>query len=214
MTNRQSGGVVRAKHWSSPRSSGVDNPKVCAHLHTTGFWLFLRYRRISSMPCFCERRPANRNRIPRVSVASASLFHSGEALGRTPSERPSPSSTSTIHFMPMPLLVFPAPTPPFLPGKATVEKGLVPLHQSLLVQRSQQALHAFSQTPSSSHCLNRRQQVDCEGNSSAETAGPPRPANPQVAFETSSVGCWRAASSIRSLSRGRKKSCRLPLLVG
>lgn len=74
---------------------------------------------------------------------------------------------------------------------------------------------AFSHTPSSSHCLRRRQQVEGEGNSSGRN----RHAAPvwrihKMPSKQARFGGWRAASSIPSLSRRRNKSPdQLPLLI-
>src|SRR5258708_20301554 len=62
---------------------------------------------------FCRGRPLGRGTLTSASVASASVTSPGEALSsRTPSGRPSPS-TSTIHFVPLPRLVFPTADPFF-----------------------------------------------------------------------------------------------------
>src|SRR5258707_11321297 len=53
-----------------------------------------------------------------ASVTSASVASPGEALSsRTPSGRPWPS-TSTIHFVPLPRVVFPTAAPPFSLGRS------------------------------------------------------------------------------------------------
>src|SRR5208282_1111567 len=119
-----------------------------------------------------------------------------------------------LHRRPVPSTSCPCPawfsrrqSPLFRGGEAAVEKSLVPLQQSLLVQPSQQGApriqpHAFVfpllETPPASG--GRRKLVGQKS--------PCRPGleNPQDTLETSSVGGWRAAPPIRPLSRRRQKS--------
>ena len=65
----------------------------------------------------CLGRPLALGTRTSASVASASVASPGEALSsRTPSGRPWPS-TSTIHFVPLPRLVFPTAEPLFSPER-------------------------------------------------------------------------------------------------
>jgi hypothetical protein len=67
---------------------------------------------------FLRGRPFGGGTRTWASVVSASVTSLGEALSsRTPSGRPSPS-TSTIHFVPLPRLVFPTADPLFSPGRS------------------------------------------------------------------------------------------------
>src|SRR5579883_2989915 len=74
---------------------------------------------IGNHPLRFLSRPAWASRNPNFgNLGSPKLTSLGEALSnRTPSGRPSPS-TSTIHFVPLPRLVFPTAEPPFSPGRS------------------------------------------------------------------------------------------------
>jgi hypothetical protein len=158
--------------------------------------------------------------LPRAAfgsrdTASASVTSLGEALSsRTPNGRPSPS-TSTIHFVPLPRLVFPTAAPFFAGAKLPSRKASSPFQQSLLVQRPQQpspSLQPYSFVlPLLEPPPARRGRRKLVGQK------PPRRArleDAQDAFETSSVRRWRAASPVCSLSRRRKQSFyQLPLLI-
>jgi hypothetical protein len=89
-----------------------------------------------------------------LSVASASVTSAGEALSsRTPS--PSPH---TIHFVPLPRLILPTAWPPFLAGvKLLSRKASSHFRRPFSSNAPSKVRHALSQTPSCSHCFNRRQ---------------------------------------------------------
>ena len=75
--------------------------------------------------------------------------------------------------------------------------------------------HAFSQTPSSSHCLSRRRQVEGEENSSGKNRHAAPCKNPQNTFETRLIRCPGSAPIIPpSPGRGQHRLHQFPLLVG
>jgi hypothetical protein len=70
------------------------------------------------------------------------------------------TSTSTIHFVPLPRLVLPTAEPPFSPARSC--RPGTPLLTAAGLRRPAHpagARHASSHTPCSSHCFKRRQQV-------------------------------------------------------
>lgn len=94
------------------------------------------------------------------SVFSRSLTSAGGAESRyAPSGVPEPS-TSTIHFVPLPRLVFPTLSPLFFAGaKLPSTKDSFHRILSLFCNSLGKARYSSSRTPFSSHSCNRRQQV-------------------------------------------------------
>jgi hypothetical protein len=67
-------------------------------------------------------------------VVSANFTSAGEALVRwLPKGTPWPSTT-TIHFVPLPRLVLPIPSPLFCRSEAAIQKALLPIQPPLAVQ--------------------------------------------------------------------------------
>ena len=173
-------------HWFARRSSGVYTAEACARLRTADVGYSPNRARSVRFCGGAVVGAADRNRNhdrqsrapvfavdglwgaglgPSASVASASITSPGEVLSsRTPSGRPSPS-TSTIHLVPLPRLVFPTAAPPFSLGRSCRRERPRPISTVTFgAALTSNVCHAFSHTPSSSHCLSCRQQVEGEGN--------------------------------------------------
>ena len=70
-------------------------------------------------------------------------------------------STTTMHFVPFPLLVFPTPAPLFLPGKKLASMNTSSQSSTPLASSSERkALHISFRTSASYHSFRRRQQVE------------------------------------------------------
>src|SRR6266581_1844149 len=121
---------------------------------------------------FCRGRPARVRRLTQIvaSVVSASRASCGDAEQRCfPKGRPWPSTT-TIHFVPLPRLVFPTPAPLFWREQNSRPKK-DSLHCSCFrsLSSARNARQILSQTPCSSQSRSLRQQVAGEGNSSGKS---------------------------------------------
>ena len=94
------------------------------------------------------------------NVFSRSLISAGEAESVwLPRGRPLPS-TSTMHFVPFPRLVFPTPAPLFLPERSLHQQTPLPSRGLHWSNSERKARHMSLRTSASYHSLRRRQQVE------------------------------------------------------
>jgi hypothetical protein len=115
----------------------------------------------------CRGRPRGRGTLTWASVASANVTSCGDAdAKRTPTGIPLPSAR-TIHFVPLPRLVFPTARPLFLPAKLPSKQVSCQRSRPRRSSCDSKVRHISSSAPGSSHPCKRRQQVDplgyCDG---------------------------------------------------
>src|ERR1035441_9762284 len=98
------------------------------------------------------RRGFLRRTLMRARVDSASFTSAGLALvSWLPKGIPEPSTT-TIHFVPFPRLVFPTPEPLFCGSKTSVQKTLAPIQPPSLIEFAQEDTPDFQPHPTLLPC--------------------------------------------------------------
>ena len=175
-------------HWFSPRSIGAYIAGVCGHLRSAAALLFFRYGAISSMPRFLNRSRSGSESyaavgddalrlLPRAAFRARHADFGERGLRKLNFSRGgtfqpnSQRKTLTVdQYHPLRALAtlgFADCGAPFFAG-AKLPSRKVSSHLSKPPPSSapSSVRHASSQTPCSSHCFNRRQHVEGEGNSS------------------------------------------------